>query len=298
MSKSKSIFYTLLVMLLWGSLFPMVKLGYGAYNISSTGDILLFAGVRFTICGLVICLYSLLKNKESYGAVKTSIVPVLLSGLFAIILHYSFTYLGLSMTDSSKTAILKQIGVLFYVCFSFLFFKDDKLTIRKLVAVVIGFLGIIAINFDNASISFNLGDLFIILASFCTVFSNVVSKKALQRVNAVTMTGVSQLFGGIVLLAVGVALGGSMSFPIGKSYIMLYICTASIFSYCIWFGIVKSAELSKLFIIKFAEPVFACIFGAMILGENIFKITYLVAFVLISLGIWIANTTKNNNFNR
>ncbi len=292
MAKNKSIFYTLPVMLLWGSLFPMVKLGYNAYSISTTGDILLFAGVRFTICGAVICLYSLLKNKESYCAVKTSLAPVLLSGLFAIILHYSFTYLGLSMTDSSKTAILKQIGALFYVCFSFLFFKDDKLTVRKLIAVIIGFAGIIAINADKNSISFNMGDLFIILASFCTVFSNAISKKTLQTVNAVTLTGVSQLFGGIVLLTVGTVMGGSMNFAFDKAYIMLYICTASIFSYCIWFGIVKTAELSKLFIIKFAEPVFACIFGAILLGENIFKPQYLIAFILISLGIIIVNSKK------
>ncbi len=292
MSKYKNLLLTLFVMVLWGSLFPMVKLGYAAYDISTTGDILLFAGVRFTICGTAICMYSFVKDRQSFKSAKSALVPILLSGLFAIILHYSFTYLGLKLTDSSKTAILKQIGVLFYVCFSFLFFKDDKLTIRKLISVIIGFVGIVAINISDSKVSFNIGDLFIILASFCTVFSNVISKKALQSVNAVTMTGVSQLFGGIVLLIVGFALGGSMSFSIGKSYTMIYICLASIFSYCIWFGIVKKAELSKLFIIKFAEPVFACIFGALLLGENILKIQYLVAFVLISVGIWIANTSK------
>lgn len=56
MSKNKSMLSALLVMLLWGSLFPMVKLGYNAYNLVTTGVILLFAGIRFTICGAVICL--------------------------------------------------------------------------------------------------------------------------------------------------------------------------------------------------------------------------------------------------
>ena len=48
-------------------------------------------------------------------------------------------------------------------------------------------------------------------------------------------------------------------------------------------------ELSQLFIIKFAEPVFACLFGAIILGEDIWQVQYLAAFVLISLGICISN---------
>ena len=131
MSKNKYMLYSLLVMLLWGTLFPMVKLGYGAYNIVTTGDILFFAGVRFTICGALICLYVFITDKASFKDVKNALVPVLLSGLFAIILHYSFTYSALKLTDSSKTAILKQIGVLFYVCFSSMFFKEDCLFIRK-----------------------------------------------------------------------------------------------------------------------------------------------------------------------
>ena len=290
MSKNKSILYALLVMLLWGTLFPVVKLGYGAYNIVTTGDILLFAGVRFTVCGALICLYAFVTDKASFKDVRTALLPVLLSGLFAIILHYSFTYSALKLTDSSKTAILKQIGALFYVCFSFVFFKEDKLTIKKLIGVIMGFAGIIAINANTDGISFNVGDVLIIAASFCTVFSNVISKKVFQTVKPIVSTGISQLFGGVVLLMIGKLLCGDISVAFDKSaFILIYICFASIFSYTIWFTIVKSGELSKLFIVKFAEPVFACIFGAILLGENIFKIQYALAFLLIGTGIYISN---------
>ncbi len=289
MTKNKSIVLTLFVMLLWGSLFPMVKLGYSAYNISTVGDILLFAGIRFTVCGFIISLFAFFTNKKDFNASKASIVPILFSGLFAIILHYGFTYMGLSLTDSSKTAIIKQIGVLLYVCFSFMFFKEDKPTVTKIIGAVLGFCGIIAINWGSGGVSFNIGDLLIILASFCTVFSNVISKKALTNVNPITLTGISQLFGGIILLISGAALGGKMQFNISKWYIFTYICVASILSYTIWFTVVKKSELSKLFIIKFAEPVFACMFGALLLDENILKLQYLFALVLISAGILLAN---------
>ena len=281
-------------MAMWGSLFPMVKRGFSAYAVESTADILLFAGIRFIICGGVICLFAVARNKDSYRPVKSSIFPILLSGVFAIVLHYGFTYLGLEMTDSSKTALIKQIGALFYVCFSFLFIKEDKPTVKKIIAALFGFLGIIALNVSAEGFSFFVGDLLILCASFCTVFSNVISKKVFARVSPITSTGISQLFGGIVLLTVGLVMGGSVHFRLDASlWIMAYICIASIVSYCIWFGIVKNGELSKLFIIKFAEPVFACIFGALILGENIWKIQYLIAFLLISGSIWFS-TTKHN----
>ncbi len=278
-------------MLLWGSLFPMVKLGFSEYDVKGTADILLFAGIRFVICGGVICIFSLIKDRKSYMPVKRSIFPIFLSGVFAIILHYGFTYLGLELTDSSKTALIKQIGVLFYVCFSFLFIKEDKPTVKKILAAVVGFLGIIALNITAEGFSFSVGDFLILCASFCTVFSNVISKKVFEKVSPITATGISQLLGGIVLLVIGFAMGGNVHFKLDASlWIMAYICIASIVSYCLWFGIVKNGELSKLFIIKFAEPVFACIFGALILGENIWKIQYLIAFLLISGSIWFSNT--------
>lgn len=282
-------------MLLWGSLFPFVKLGFKAYDVVSVGDILLFAGIRFTICGCLISAFSFLKDKNSFLVAKTSIIPILMSGLFAIILHYAFTYIGLKYTDSSKTAILKQLGALFYVCFSALFFKDDRLTVRKLIGVVLGFFGIIAVNISGASFEFHIGDALIIGASFCTVFSNVISKKVFEKVNPIVSTGISQLFGGVVLLMVGYILGGNVSFKLNLNIlIMVYICIASCISYCIWFTVVKNGQLSKLFIIKFAEPVFATIIGACLLGEDILKSQYVIGFVLIAFGIYISSTVKNN----
>ena len=50
-----------------------------------------------------------------------------------------------------------------------------------------------------------------------------------------------------------------------------------------------------MFIIKFAEPLFACLFGALFLGENILKWQYLIAFLLISFGIVLGNKSDKTN---
>lgn len=291
MSKKKSLCLALLVMLLWGTLYPMVKLSFATYQVKTTADILLFAGIRFVICGAVICILAAMKDRKSYVTAGRSLRPILMSGLFAIILHYGFSYVGLEMTASSKTALIKQLGVLFYVCFSFLFIKEDKPTLRKTVAALLGFAGIIALNITSEGFSLSIGDALILCASFCTVFSNVISKKVFASVSPITATGISQLFGGVVLLLIGMAMGGKVRFSLDASaLIMGYICAASVVSYCIWFSVLKNGELSKLFIIKFAEPAFTCIFGALILQENIWKWQYLIAFVLICMGIWLSNS--------
>ena len=44
---------------------------------------------------------------------------------------------------------MAHLGSLFYVCFAFLFFKNEKISIWKIVGALLGFVGIIAINFST-----------------------------------------------------------------------------------------------------------------------------------------------------
>ena len=293
--KFKTILLALLVMLLWGSLFPCVKMGYSAFHIdtSKISNILMFAAMRFTVCGGLVTIYCTLNRKKTIMPTKHDTFNILLVGLFAIILHYACTYIGLSLTDSSKTALLKQAGALIYICFAFLFFKDERFSVYKIIGAIVGFSGIIAINFSSSEITFSYGDLLILGASVCTVVSNIISRKSSQQCSPLWITGISQLFGGIILFILSFSCGGAFpQLTINGVLVFAYICTASIISYTLWYHILKTNELSKLFIIKFAEPLFACFFGAILLGENIFRFQYLLAFILISLGIVIGHKSN------
>ena len=271
----------LLPMVLWGSLFPFIKIGYEAFDVNteSVPDILTFAAMRFIVCGIIVSAIAL-------GA-------ILLMGLFSIVLHYAFTYIGLTMTDSSKTALLKQLGSLFYICLSFLFIKDERFSVYKIIGAVLGFGGIIAINFTGGSFSFAVGDILIILASVCSVVATVLSKKCVKNISALWITGISQLFGGIALLVAGLLMGGALPhFTFRAMMVFAYICAASIVAYVVFTRIQKTTSNSRLLIIKFAEPLFACIFGALLLGEDILKLQYLLAFVLISAGIYLGSLVR------
>ena len=148
-------------------------------------------------------------------------------------------------------------------------------------------------NTKKSGARFNIFDLLIILASLCTVAANVISKKLFVKVDPITATGCSQFFGGAVLTAVGLLCGGSMQIASNTAFpIFLYILAASTVSYCLWYSILKNNALSGLFIIKFAEPLFSCLIGALLLSENIFDLRYLVAFLLIGGGITVANGVK------
>ena len=291
-SNLKVILLSLLVMALWGSLFPCIKLGYKAFAIESSDipSILMFAGSRFTICGVIICAIALIKKDKIADPKNKSIGIILLAGLFTIILHYAFLYIGISTTDSSKTALIKQLGSLLYVCFAFLFIQGETFSVWKIVGAIVGFLGIIAINFNPDGISFSLGDILIVLASVCTVAGNIFTKKIAANNSPFWITGISQLAGGIVLTIIALIMGANLlAFNWRAFGVFAYICSASMAGYLLWNYILKTSDLSNMFIIKFAEPLFACVFGAILLKENIFQWQYLIAFILISIGIMMGN---------
>ena len=114
-NKVTSVLLCLLTCVLWGSLFPIIKVGYSSFEILS-GDIpsiILFAGIRFFISGLVLIMISSIKQKKFDKPQKSDMKHILLGALFTIILHYSLTYIALSLGEGSKSAIIKQIGFLF-----------------------------------------------------------------------------------------------------------------------------------------------------------------------------------------
>jgi len=288
-------------MALWGSLFPCIKLGYAAFSIDSANvpDIIMFAGMRFLLCGGVVSAIALVKRDKIAAPKTKNVFSILFIGLFAIILHYACTYVGLALTDGSKTALLKQLGALLYVCLAFLFIKREKFSIYKIIGGIVGFCGIIAINLTSSGVSFAVGDILIIGASVCTVVSGILTKNIAGDNSPFWITGISQLFGGAVLVAAALIMGGSLlSFNLNAALIFGYICTASTAAYTLWNYILKTSDLSNMFIIKFAEPLFACLFSAALLGEDIFKLQYLAAFILISTGIILGNKTAKTLKNK
>ena len=85
------ILLALVVMLCWGSLYPTVKLGYEKFDIDTAyyPNLVLFAGLRFTVSGAVISLFLIGKNK-AIPTVKSKKEwgGIALVALFAVILNY------------------------------------------------------------------------------------------------------------------------------------------------------------------------------------------------------------------
>lgn len=290
--KTTSLLLTLLTMFLWGSLFPVIKVGYRVFsvNTASIPSILLFAGIRFLLCGAVMVLYVSLRDRHFAIPDSKNIVSVLLVSMSGYVMHYALLYVGVSHLDSSKTSILKQIGSLFIACFAFLFRKEDGFSAKKMIGGFLGFLSIVVVNVQHFKLKITVFDLLIIGASFCSVASTIFSKNAYDTKNPIYVTAWAQLYGGIVLTVLGLSLGGRIgTFSTASVEVLFYMVFASCLGYALWNSLLKYNDLSRMNIIKFSEMLFSALCSWTLLGENIFKIEYLFSFFLILLGIIVSD---------
>lgn len=294
-NKKTSAVLAILVMFFWGSLFPMIKIGYRSFGVdtSSVSSILLFAGIRFILCGMILLAASVRENGKLQLPTRGSVGPILAVALFAYILHYTCTYIGVSKLDSSKTAVIKQVGTLFIVCFAFLFRKEDRFTVQKLIGGLLGFASILVVNLNGRQWSMSPYDLLVIAASFCSVIGIIISKNAYDKQKPLVITGWSQLTGGTVLFLAGLITGGQFTEFTGMSVLVLaYMCFASCMGYALWNMLLRYQDMSRLNTVKFAESFFSSFCSWILLGENIFRPEFLVSLVLVCLGIIICQSKR------
>ena len=300
--KISSVVLTVLAMFFWGSLFPVIKFGYIAFAVDTSHipSILLFAGIRFVLCGGVMLCFTSVKMHLPILPNRQSLRSVLFVALFGYILHYAFQYVGVSHLDGSKTAILKQTGSLFIVCFAFLFRKEDRFSVRKLVGGLLGFLSILVVSLDHFSFSIGIYDLMILAASFASAASTILSKNAYDSQNPIHITAWAQLIGGSVLTLIGIILGGKIGAVQSNSIgVMAYMIFATCAGYALWNSLLKYNEISKMNTIKFSEMLFSAACSWILLGENILKIEYLLSFLMVCAGIAISSgLVFHNNTNK
>lgn len=292
----------MLCCLLWGSAFPLVKIGFSWLNISSE-DIpteILYAGLRFTLAGFIaVIITSLISGKFLRPTVK-SLPKVFSLSMFQTILQYLFFYIGLSNTSGVKASVIEAMNVFVALIVSCIIFRMEKFTAAKIIGSIIGFAGVVIINVSKGDLAGGLtlkGEGFILISTVAYAFSSVLMKHWSGEENPMMMSAWQFLLGGIVMSILGFALGGRISgFDLKSVLLLIYLASLSAIAYSLWASLLKYYPVSRIAVYGFMNPVFGFILSAFLLGESeAFGLKSIAALVLVCLGIDIVNYTKKTN---
>ena len=280
----------LLCCLLWGSAVPAVKVGYGLFAIApgDTPSLMLFAGVRFFLSGVILLAYSALTRK-SVAQPPGRLGRLLLLGLISTAGQYLFYYIGLAHTTGVKVSITTSTSTFFSVLLAHFLYANDKLTRQRLLGCLIGFLGVIAVNLGATGLDLHvslLGEGFIVIAAALFSIAGVYGKRISAGMDAGVMTGWQLLLGGGVLGLAGFATGGHLgTFSIEAAILLAYLAALSATAFALWALLLKHNPVGSIAIFNTAIPIFGVLLAGLFLGETIWEWKNLAALLLVSIGI-------------
>ena len=215
MKKQKVMILAVLATFLWGSAYPCIKIGYELFEIAADdlGSKFLFAGIRFVMAGLMVLAFTALKQPKDCIPKKNMAGRLVLLGILQTTIQYIFFYIGLANTTGAKSAIINSLTAFFPIVLAPLFFRDDRLTVKKGLGCLIGLAGIVIINLDGSGLGgFKLtGEGFAVFAAMAQSLASIYSKKLARYMNVMTITGYQLFIGGILLATAGVLTGGTLT---------------------------------------------------------------------------------------
>ena len=289
------VFGALLCCMLWGSAFPCVKLGYTLFNVdsSSYSSLILFAGVRFTLAGVLVLIFGSITQRRLLLPKRGNIWRVLVVALFQTAVQYTCFYIGLAHLTGVKSSVLNGLGVFFTIIAVCFIVRNERFTIVKLLGCVLGFGGVLIMNLDGLNFEFTFaGEGLIILSGISAAMAAGFVKVFSRHENTTTLCGWQFLCGGLALVIIGAASGGSIMPQSGASFAMLfYLAFLSACAFTLQGYLLKYNPVSKVAVFKSTNPLFGALFSAIILGESeqLLHYTTLLALLLVCGGILIIN---------
>jgi drug/metabolite transporter (DMT)-like permease len=281
---------------LWGSAFPVLKVSYAVMGIAPNDQsaIIVFAGMRFLLAGILIFLILLFGIRKSPRVNLRTLLRLLGLGILQISLQYYFFYNGLANTSGMKGAVLSSASIFFVVVFAHFVYTDDRLDWRKIIGLIAGFGGIVMINAgQHFTLDFTWqGEGYLILSGIASAVGTIVAKRITKDVHPFVMTAWQMLLGSLLLIAAG--LPGlkphAMVFTKEAMLLLIYAGFLSATAFSLWYALLKYNKAGEISVYKFMTPVSGSILSAMFIPGEYFTLNMLTALVLVALGVIIVNS--------
>ena len=269
-SKGNTIFWAIIACLLWSTAYAGIKIGL-QYDSPFH-----FAGVRFIISGLLILPFTVrpavyIQQVMEHWRVIASVI------VLQFLINYSLFYQGLNLVPGALGAVVYGAQPLIIAVVAAIINKDDKLTRKKIVTIILGISGVIFISIGRQAFKLGtglelLGIAMIMVGNIATAGSNVVISLKSKNLNPFVLSSASLFTGGLILYLISIPVEGNPKGPFpGEYWVALFwlsFMAASAFS--IWFKLLQrpGVKVSELNLWKFITPCSGAILSWMLIPDE------------------------------
>lgn len=279
----------ILACLLWGSAFAGAKIGF------QYADPILLSGMRFTLAGLLLVPVMIVQKADFRGALKHWRF-MLVFAFLQTFLQYGLFFLGLDKVPGSTSALIIGAGPLFVAIMAHLTLQNDKMTLQKTLAIILGLSGMVFISLAKgfeltaANPSFWLGVVLLIASNLVGSYTNImVVKKKEYNISPVVLTSFANFTGGIMLFLTSLIVEKPQigPFPTEFYFALLWLAMIPATAFSLWYGLLQKpgVKVSELNMWKFLVPVAGCVLSWMLLPGEQPDIPSVIGIIVITLAL-------------
>ena len=279
------------VCLFWGTTYLAIRIGVRTIPPG------LFGGLRFLTAGLIFLAY--LRWKGHALPARRELLDMLIVGIALLAISNGLVIWAEQWVPSSIAALLVATLPFWMAGFEAVLPAGERLTLRKVAGIVIGFSGLVILFSPEIKTSFDMaylkGILALLFAPLCWAAGSIYSKSRPAKSHPLMAAAMQMIVAGIVLILIGGILGEWKRFSLdaeGLAATAYLIVFGSIVGYGSFMYALAKLPATKVAMYAYVNPVIAVALGWLILNERM-DWNVILATVVVLLGVVLVKSSKS-----
>ena len=241
---------------------------------------LLLAALRFSIASLFFVapvLQALLQHRISWH----DLLMMAWLGQLAFSLYYWLQYIGIQQTNASIASLLGVGLIPLFTTVLAPLFGQERFHFSLLLPLFLGFLGVAFVVFQApfsfaVPSGFLLGVFCLILNTFSFALYSHLSKRWMQNIPPIVLTGGTMMSGAVGLLLLSLLDSASNHWSLvsrldgGQWFALLFLAVGcSVMAYLVYNIVLTTTEASRVALSFYLEPLVSIVVAAIVLGERL-----------------------------
>jgi drug/metabolite transporter (DMT)-like permease len=271
----------LILCLIWGTTWIFIKIGLVDLPPIS------FASVRFILsAAIVFAMIRVLKIPLPHTLAAWRLIA--LTGFLQFAVNYSTVFWAEQHITSGLAAVLQSMIPVFGLPLAWAFLPSERITFRKIAAVVIGVLGVAVIFIDQLRVESWMafaGCVAIVVGAYCAAQASVLIKAHASGIHPAALVFGQMICGLPFILAYSVSVEGDpcrFHWTWTAIVCVLYLTlVGTVAAFWLYYWLLSRIESTKAMTIALVTPLIAVVIGAVTLGEQLPPQTFVGGLMII-----------------
>ncbi len=268
-----SVFVYIILCLIWGSTWLAIKIGLGS------APPLYAASVRFLIAVAILAVIVRMKRLSIPTGFR-NLLKLGHPGVYMYGISYACVYFGEMHINSATAAVLFGSFPFFVAILSNLSLKHERIHNLAWIGLVLGFLGVVLISYDQLQASPHLfaGSILTLIGSFASAHGLILHKKNNANANIYVAATVQMTAGGLLLVPAALIFERWSDFAVTTASVgsILYLAVfGTVIAFLGYYWLLTHTRAVIVSMIAFVTPLVAILIGELLAHETLSVFIYI-----------------------